>query len=134
MKYLIFLLMTALMQVSQAETTLNEMTFKMNFQEDRGEFRLWKDQGKFFIEHFGNTDRSPSEVRRSELTDEQVSFLQLKLDELKSLKDSQTCDNRVVTTKYTLGTKTYEHKGCMNSKDKISTQLNQLSSIMMILI
>ncbi len=126
--------MTVPMQVSQAETTLNEMTFKMNFQEDRGEFRLWKDQGKFFIEHFGNTDRSPSEVRRSELTEEQVSFLQLKLDELKSLKDSQTCDNRVVTTTYSIGNKTYEHKGCMNSKDKISTQLNQLSSIMMILI
>lgn len=127
------------MQVAQAETqstvkSLNEMTFKTSFQEERGEFRLWNENGKFFIEHSGNSDRSPSEVRKAELTTEQVSFLKTKLDELKSLKDSPVCEDRGIVANYKIGDRTYEHKGCMDSKDKISTHLNQLSSIMMILI
>ena len=139
MKYLITLSMIFVMQVSQAETSfdaksLNEMTFKTSFQEERGEFRLWNENGKFFIEHSGNSDRSPSEVRKSELTPDQVSFLKTKLDELKTLKDSPVCENRGIIANYKIGEKTYEHKGCIDSKDKISTHLNQLSSIMMILI
>ncbi len=134
MKYLILLLMTVLVQVSQAETRLNEMTLKSNFQEDRGQFHLWNESGKFFVEYSGNTDRSPSEVRKTEVTQEQVTFLKAKLDELKSLKDSPACENRGVTATYKVGDQTFEHNGCMDSQDKISNHLNQLSSIMMILI
>ena len=59
MKYLILILMTVVVQVSQAETRLNEMTLKTSFEEDRGEFHLWNESGRFFIEYSGNADHSP---------------------------------------------------------------------------
>ncbi len=134
MKYLILLLMTVLVQVSQAETLLNELTLKSNVQGDRGEFHLWSENGQFYIEYFSNTDHSPSDLRKSEVTEEQVNFLKEKLDELKLLKDSPDCVNREITANYKWGDKTIQHKGCMDSQDEISTGLYQLSSIMRILI
>lgn len=113
---------------------MNELTLKSNVQGDRGEFHLWSENGQFYIEYFSNTDHSPSDLRKSEVTEEQVNFLKEKLDELKLLKDSPDCVNREITANYKWGDKTIQHKGCMDSQDEISTGLYQLSSIMRILI
>lgn len=126
--------MTVVVQVSQAETRLNEMTLKTSFEEDRGEFHLWNESGRFFIEYSGNADHSPAVVRRSEVPEEQVTFLMEKLDELKSLKNSPACENRELTVTYRVEDEIFEHKGCMDLQDKISNRLYQLSSIMTILI
>jgi hypothetical protein len=144
MKHLILVLTILSCQLSQAETTVpqpapgalhfKELVLDTNFEHEYGHYRLWNEQGKFFIEQFGNSDRSPSATSKVEVSPEKISFIKMKLEEMNDLSNSKECETRQITANFKIDHENVEHKGCVDSKDAMSEKLNQLSTILMMLI
>jgi hypothetical protein len=141
MKRLLALLIVFSFQAVQAGGSFQEMTLEFHFQDDFGHYRVWSEGSDYFITQKNSNDApepvdstDPGGDKKLPVKHENLELINSKLQVIKKLKNMENCESRKISVSFVTDGQEQHYQGCLDGKDPMSTQLNQLSATLLILI